>query len=245
MLDETKWLTWYVGSSWLTNFGHGMVVTVVGPTQPYLASNVNVDIDTINLVWTFGFFGYMLGAIGTGFIFRRFCSTNARKMAFLSSNMLLTGALMIVLPFADNFGLLVFARCVQNICLGAFITADTSLVVFTMGPIKSRPFTFALHSLIGVGFLAATFLVTPFLPEDDGKTDSRDAVCNGNSDNFTESSNITRGVHNEPLLGVRKIAWPFIISGVWCMVFSCGYAILGKYTANAWFLQILKTLLFQ
>ena len=65
---------------------------------------------------------------------------------------------------------MILARCIQNICIGAYITADTSLVVYTMGPIKSRPFTFALHSLVGVGFLAGTFLVKPFLPEEDEQT---------------------------------------------------------------------------
>jgi len=35
--DDKKWLFCYFPSSWLTNLGHGMVVTVVGPTQPYLA----------------------------------------------------------------------------------------------------------------------------------------------------------------------------------------------------------------
>ena len=63
-------------------------------------------------------------------------------MAFLSGTMMLTGALMLVLPMTSSFGLLVTARCIQNICLGMFITADASLVVYTMGPIKSRPFTF-------------------------------------------------------------------------------------------------------
>ena len=138
MKEEDKWTLIYVLSSWFCNFGHGMIVTVVGPTQPYLAFNVKVDIATINLVWTFGFFGYTLGALLTGLVFRRFCTTNGRKMAFLSINFMITGALMIVLPLVDNFGVLVFARCLQNICLGAYITADTSLVVYTMGPIKSR-----------------------------------------------------------------------------------------------------------
>lgn len=87
---------------------------------------------------------------------------------------------MISLPFIKNFGALVVVRCLQNISLGAYITADTSLVVYTMGPIKSRPFTFALHSLIGAGFLAATFLVKPFLPED-GAGQSVDVICNGTS----------------------------------------------------------------
>jgi hypothetical protein len=35
--DDKKWLACYFPSSWLTNLGHGMIVTVVGPTQPYLA----------------------------------------------------------------------------------------------------------------------------------------------------------------------------------------------------------------
>jgi hypothetical protein len=32
----------------------------------------------------------------------------------------------------------------------------------------------------------------------------------------------------ETALGVQKIAWPFIISGAWCVITSSGYAILGK-----------------
>ena len=34
---------------------------------------------------------------------------------------------MVTLPFLRNFGLLVTARCLQNIALGAFITADARL----------------------------------------------------------------------------------------------------------------------
>ena len=47
--------------------------------------------------------------------------------------MMLCGALMLVLPMTNNFVILVIARFIQNFFLGAFITADTSLVVFTMG----------------------------------------------------------------------------------------------------------------
>ena len=90
----------------------------------------------------------------------------------------------------------------------------------------------ALHSLIGVGFLVATFLVTPFLPEDKPDNNQTDNVCNtssedSNSDGST-AIDFADSEHNVPLLGVPKLAWPFIISGTWCMVFSCGYAILGE-----------------
>ena len=94
--------------------------------------------DTINLVWTAGFLGYTVGSIVTGYVFRRFCTTNRKKMLFLWLTFFGNGAIMISLPFINNFPGLVFARCLQNIFLGAYITADTSLVVYTMGPIKSR-----------------------------------------------------------------------------------------------------------
>ena len=41
--------------------GNGLTNTIVGPMQPYLAANVRTDIATINLLWTFGNFGYILG----------------------------------------------------------------------------------------------------------------------------------------------------------------------------------------
>ena len=125
MKDESKWLLAFVTSSWLSNFGHGLVVTVVGPTQPYLALNVGVDIDTINLVWTFGFLGFTIGSLVSGFIFRRFCSTPKSKMGFLWITMFLNGAVMTSLPFISSFPALIIVRGLQNICLGAYITADT------------------------------------------------------------------------------------------------------------------------
>ena len=69
---EDNWYNVYLPASWLSNVGHGLMVTVLGPSQPYLAQNVGVDIDTINLVWSFGFLGYITGALITGFTFKRF-----------------------------------------------------------------------------------------------------------------------------------------------------------------------------
>ena len=51
-----------------------------------------------------------------------------------------------------------------------------------------RPFTMAFHALIGAGFLAATFLVRPFLP--DNKNTDIDQIC-GRA-NQTVSSNSTQ-----------------------------------------------------
>ncbi len=88
--------------------------------------------------------------------------------------------------------------------------------------------------------MAATFLVGPFLPSDESSKD-RDAVCFQNSTTEPEpESGSSPGeaavaIHNEPWLGVAKIAWPFMITGVWCIVFSFGYAILGKSLFTSFF----------
>ena len=43
--DASKWILVYFPVSWLTQFGHGLVTTVLGPTQPYLAKQVFLGIN--------------------------------------------------------------------------------------------------------------------------------------------------------------------------------------------------------
>ena len=233
--DSSRWLLFYFPVSWLTQFGHGLVTTVVGPTQPYLARNTGVDIDTINLVWTFGFFGYMVGSLGTSFIFKEYLKADWAKLVFLSVTICTTGAIMIILPFTSSFAVLVTARLLQILALGAFCTADASLIVSLLGPEKSRPFTMAFHALIGAGFLAATFLVRPFLP--DNKNTDIDQICGrANQTDPSTSQDMEESLgssQEDPALsvvseGVPTIAWPFIISGAWCIVFSFGFLVLAK-----------------
>jgi MFS family permease len=69
--EERKFYFILVASSWLSNIGHGLAITVLGPTQPYLARNVGVGVDLINLVWTFGFLGYVVGSLIAGMVFKR------------------------------------------------------------------------------------------------------------------------------------------------------------------------------
>ena len=163
--------------------------------------------------------------------FSRFVTSDFAKMVFLWLTISLNGVGMIILPFLSSFGLLAFIRAAQYGLLGAYITADSSIVVFTMGPIKSRPFTNALHAFIGIGLLAATFLVRPFLPDSASADEDRDAVCfnNGTSSNWSESND--RGL----MWGVDPVAWPFVIAGLWCCIFSIGYLILGKGLLTAYF----------
>merc|ERR1712001_528498 len=120
---------------------------------------------------------------------------------------------MLLLPVTSSFAVLVTARLLQILALGAFCTADASLIVYLIGPEKSRPFTMAFHALIGAGFLAATFLVRPFLPSSEMDTED---ICGGGGraaqDNITSMSaaadveNTTAAATAEEGEGIQSIA---------------------------------------
>ena len=61
-----------------------------------------MTIDTVNLVWSFGFLGYMVGSLGTSFVFKERIRSGAAKLAFLFSTIAFTGAVMVILPFTSR-----------------------------------------------------------------------------------------------------------------------------------------------
>jgi hypothetical protein len=50
-----------------------------------------VAIDTVNLVWTFGFLGYLVGSLLTGCIFKQYVRTATAKLLFLFTTICITG----------------------------------------------------------------------------------------------------------------------------------------------------------
>ena len=85
--------------------------------QPFLAYNLQADTQTINLVWTLGFLGFLVGSLITSHIFTRYLRTSLRKLMFMSSVMLLTGLATLCLPFIMNLPLLLMARFIQVLYL--------------------------------------------------------------------------------------------------------------------------------
>ena len=85
----------------------------------------------------------------------------------------------------------------------------------------------AFHALIGAGFLAATFLVRPFLPGDNTK--DTDMICGRDTEsNTTLVETVVETNDDDDDGAIQTIAWPFIITGGWCMIFSFGFLILAK-----------------
>ena len=118
--QSSKWVLVYFPVSWLTQVRartqapspspvrprpghhcgrpHPALPSQVGPAQlgdirilPVFARNTGVDIATINLVWTFGFFGYMVGSLATSWMFASRFRSDGSKLAFLATTIAITG----------------------------------------------------------------------------------------------------------------------------------------------------------
>ena len=69
--EENKFLTILVATSWLCNASFGIMYSVLGPAQPYLAKNVGVTVDAINFIWTAGSIGGLVGALLAGVCYKQ------------------------------------------------------------------------------------------------------------------------------------------------------------------------------
>jgi len=210
--------------AWSGHIGLGLALGIFGPTQPYLARNVEVSVDTINFIWTGRSIGFMITSVLTAVVFKKYCRQTWQKMAFLATAELITGAFVFLTPWASSFPVLLVFVTIFGMSLGLFDTADNSLMVYIFGPVKSRPFTQSVHAFVGVGFVLGSILVQPFLPE----SNSGDAsVCPGtDADNGTDSR--TGALEALPkMAGLPSIYWPFIAIGVWHFITAAGKLLLG------------------
>jgi len=210
--------------AWSGHIGLGLALGIFGPTQPYLARNVGVSVDTINFIWTGRSIGFMVTSVLTAVVFKQYCRRTWQKMAFLAAAEVITGAFVFLTPWASSFPVLLAFVTVFGMSLGLFDTADNSLMVYIFGPVKSRPFTQSVHAFVGVGFVLGSVLVQPFLP----KSNSGDAsVCPGASaGNGTESK--SDALEAMPTMaGLPSIYWPFIAIGIWHFITAAGKLVLG------------------
>ena len=219
-VSKKTWFSIFFPLAWSGHTGLGLAIGVFGPTQPYLAQNVSVDVGTINYIWTGRSIGVCITAIIAALVFRRNFRSTSYKLTFLAIAEIITGVFVIMTPFVYDFPLLIAMVTVYGMGLGLFDTADNSFIVYMLGPTKSRPFTQSLHAFVGVGFILGSFLVQPFLPEEN--TNDM-AVCPG--------LNATKHDRYTPTLigGISSINWPYIIIGIWHFLTATGLLVLGSY----------------
>jgi hypothetical protein len=110
---EIWWAGSYLCLAWLAQLGNGAIQTITGPMQPYLAYNLGTDTQTINLVWTLGFSGFLIGSLFTSYVFTKYLTSSNMKLIFMSLVLLLTGVSTLLMPFMPNLPMLLVCRFFQ------------------------------------------------------------------------------------------------------------------------------------
>ena len=191
---STFYLFMVMPALWMGCISMGLVNGIVGSTQVFLAINVGVSRQTINFIWASGAVGSIIAAIFTSHVFKKFIINNRFKLCFLSLNVFTSGCCIVSLPWINNFILLLFTYFCAAFTIGNFNTAGHSLMVFMLGPVRSRPLLQLLDAFVACGFVLGSVLITPFLP----KTSSH--TCS-----------------DLPSLGIKEetnLTWSFLIVGI-------------------------------
>ena len=120
---------------------------------------------------------------------------------------------------------------VSGMFIGGLDTASNSLVLYTLGPARSPPFTQSLHAMVGLGFMLGSLVVRPFLPETEEGHGSEGVCSNIVNTNISLSSHIgtndneTNQSENPEL---PDLVYPFsIVSGIHFLS-GAAYIVLGE-----------------
>ncbi len=103
--------------------------------------------------------------------------------------------------------------CIRYAVSAAWETAGVGILVYTMGPVKSRSLVMCHHFVIGLGFLVGPMLIEPFFPDVAEKNPER--ICNNNADQSDDS------ISNFDFLN-----YPYYILAVGHFICALGYILV-------------------
>ena len=120
---------------------------------------------------------------------------------------------------------------ISGMFIGGLDTASNSLVIYTLGPVRSPPFTASLHAMVGLGFMLGSLVVRPFLPEKEEGGDT-EGICSNivSGHNITTSDfAINETLHESQHQTLPDLVYPFnIVSGIHFLS-GAAFIILGKF----------------
>ena len=118
---------------------------------------------------------------------------------------------------------------VSGMFIGGLDTASNSLVLYTLGPARSPPFTQSLHAMVGLGFMLGSLVVRPFLPETEEGHGSEVVCSNIVNTNISLSSHIgTNETNQSDNPELPDLVYPFsIVSGIHFLS-GAAYIVLGE-----------------
>lgn len=130
----------------------GLGVAVLGPTLPALAEQVGRPVTDLSGLFLAGV-GFTVGTALASRLFDRMPGHLLLAVAQLFS-----AAMLILIPLAPTFGLLVAIIAVKSVADGAINTGGNTLLMWTHGE-RVGPYMNALHFFFGLGAFVAPFIV--------------------------------------------------------------------------------------
>ncbi|XP_040284817.1 sodium-dependent glucose transporter 1 [Bufo bufo] len=138
--------------------GLGMAISVLGPTFPDLAANVNSTVGNISYIFVGRSLGYFCGSILSGILFERL-----NQHLLLGLSMLATCAGLFVLPWCKKAIFLTGVMSIVGTSMGFLDTGGNVVILNTWGD-EAGPHVQALHFSFALGAVLAPILAK-LIPE--------------------------------------------------------------------------------
>eukprot|EP00095_Tigriopus_kingsejongensis_P009984 maker-scaffold17_size721972-snap-gene-6.22 protein:Tk09984 transcript:maker-scaffold17_size721972-snap-gene-6.22-mRNA-1 annotation:"sodium-dependent glucose transporter 1" len=164
MESSSKWMVAFVIVSNLSLIFSNALLTVLGPSQPFLAKQLDIDIDTITSIWTLSSISGICGGLLSSFTFKRYITRPFWKMMVFGVGTVLTSCLIVLLPYSTTFSYLVFILILKDAVTSYWITANGGMFVYTLGAEKSRSLVMSSHFMVSLGFMLGPTLVGGYFP---------------------------------------------------------------------------------
>ncbi len=110
---------------------------------------------------------------------------------------------------------LIVIMCVRFAVSSAWETAGVGILVYTMGPLKSRSLVMCHHFVIALGFLVGPMLIKPFFPAE--AEASHERVCDNNAGNEKSDDSIA---------DFDSLKYPYYILTVGHFICALGYILV-------------------
>ncbi|XP_076818627.1 sodium-dependent glucose transporter 1A-like [Clavelina lepadiformis] len=202
----------------LTRIGHGLFMSLSGPTLLYLVDNVNGTVSQVSAMFTGRSAGFFVGTILFGLVKKRW--PKYKPLTTIAVQIVIAGVLVLIVPWLTNLALLIVDTTIIGLMFGFFDAGLQSIYLQLWGEKGSRPYLQSFHFFFGVGAFLAPIISAPFLEMADQVSD--DDTCPGTVDGVsvtTVSYNDTSSPTSpSPYEGLNPVSWTYIISGAYTIV---------------------------
>lgn len=102
-MNEQFWTYVFMTSIMFNRFFNDMSMSALGPSQPYLAFLVGVDVDIVNFVWSVSGISGIVIAVFIGVFYKKMQDSDKKKMALGCFCEVVAGIMTACIPNAQKF----------------------------------------------------------------------------------------------------------------------------------------------